>query len=382
MAGPAGVGRAPGFAGVGLRRRRARYDRAQRRRASANSRGVSPLTGSHPSRDRRWSGIVHGRAGRYNPVDGPLPLACTPPPPRSVDSARYLVILNPAAGRGAAARAGSAIGSVLKAAGVRHHVVPTQARGHATEIALRAAGEGWTAVVAAGGDGTVHEVANGLLREAGDGPTVPMGIVPVGSGNDFAKLVGAPTDAAAATRRLLQATPRRVDAGRVGDRFFTNGVGIGLDARVGIEAAKVRRLRGIAIYLWALARVLPRFRPPRMRVELDGVLVADGPLTLVTAANGGCHGGGFWICPAARIDDGELDVAVADALGTLGILDLLPRVMRGTHVGRPRVRMLRARRIRVTSPDPLPVHADGEILSEAAHELEIKVLPGRLTVLG
>jgi diacylglycerol kinase (ATP) len=299
-----------------------------------------------------------------------------------VDPARYLVILNPAAGRGAAARTGAVIRSVMDAAGVGHRFVLTQAPGHATEIARRAVGEGWTAVVAAGGDGTVHEVANGLLREAGDGPTVPMGIVPVGSGNDFAKLVGAPTDAAAATRRLLESAPRAVDAGRVGDRFFTNGVGIGLDARVGIEAAKVRRLRGIAIYLWALARVLPRFRPPRMRVELDGAVVADRPLTLVTAANGGCHGGGFWICPAARIDDGVLDVAVADALGTLGILDLLPRVMRGTHVDRPGVHMHRARRIRVTSPDPLPVHADGEVVSEAAHELEIEVLPGKLTVLG
>jgi YegS/Rv2252/BmrU family lipid kinase len=299
-----------------------------------------------------------------------------------VDSARYLVILNPAAGRGAAARAGRAIRAAMDAAGAQYDVVETEAPGHAVELARRAADGGWTAVVAAGGDGTVHEVANGLLREAGDGATLPLGIVPVGSGNDFAKLVGAPTDAAAATRRLLAAAPRRVDAGRVGDRFFTNGVGIGLDARVGIEAAKVRRLRGLAIYLWALARVLPGFRPPRIRVELDGAVVADGPMTLVTAANGGCHGGGFWICPGARIDDGVLDVAVAEGMGIAGILDLLPRVMRGTHVGRPGVHMLRGRRLRVTSPDPLPVHADGEILAEAAHELEVEILPGRLTVLG
>ncbi|HEX2093923.1 MAG TPA: hypothetical protein VHG28_16080, partial [Longimicrobiaceae bacterium] len=180
----------------------------------------------------------------------------------------------------------------------------------------------------------------------------------------------------------LAAEPRRVDAGRVGDRYFINGVGIGLDARVGIEAARVRRLRGTAIYLWALARVLPGFRPPQIRVELDGEVVADRPLTLVTAANGGCHGGGFWICPGARIDDGALDVCVADAFGTLGILDLLPRVMRGTHVGRPGVHMLHGRRLRVTSPGPLPVHADGEIVAEATHELEIEVLPGRLTMLG
>ncbi|HEX2093037.1 MAG TPA: diacylglycerol kinase family protein, partial [Longimicrobiaceae bacterium] len=171
--------------------------------------------------------------------------------------ARYLVVLNPAAGRGAAALAHHAVESVLDGADVRYELAFTRAPGHAVELAERAAREGWPAVVAAGGDGTVHEVANGLLRAAGDAPTLPLGIVPVGSGNDFAKLVGAPTDPAAAMRRILAAEPRRVDAGRVGDRYFINGVGI--------EAARVRRLRGTAIYLWALARVLPGFRPPQIR---------------------------------------------------------------------------------------------------------------------
>lgn len=295
---------------------------------------------------------------------------------------RFFVVLNPTAGRGAAARAERAIRAGMEGAGAGCEIARTRGPGHAVGLAREAAAGGWTAVVAAGGDGTVHEVANGLLRAAGEGPTVPMGIVPVGSGNDFAKLVGAPTTPEAAVRHLLAARPRRVDVGRVGDRFFTNGVGIGLDARVGIEAGKVRWARGLAIYLVALARVLRAFRPPRMRVTLNGREVADRPLTLVTVANGGCHGGGFWICPAARIDDGELDVCVADALTTAGVLGFLPRVMRGTHVGRPGVHMHRARTLRVTSPDPLPVHADGEIVAEAAHELEIEILPGRLTVLG
>ncbi|MBV9773705.1 MAG: diacylglycerol kinase family lipid kinase [Gemmatimonadetes bacterium] len=296
--------------------------------------------------------------------------------------ARFFVVLNPTAGRGAAARAQRAIRSVLDGAGASYEIALTRGPGDAVELARGAAEAGWPAVVAAGGDGTVHEVANGLLRAAGEGPTVPMGIVPVGSGNDFAKLVGTPITPEAAARHLLASEPRQVDVGRVGDRFFTNGVGIGLDARVGIEAGKVRWARGITIYLVALARVLRAFRPPRMRVVMDGREVADRPLTLVTVANGGCHGGGFWICPAARIDDGELDVCVADALTTAGILGFLPRVMRGTHVGRPGVHMHRARSIRVSSADPLPVHADGEIVSEAAHELEIELLPGRLTVLG
>jgi diacylglycerol kinase (ATP) len=295
--------------------------------------------------------------------------------------ARFYVILNPAAGRGAAARVRGVVERELARAGAAFTVATTTRRGHAAELAEAAAREGWQAVVAVGGDGTVHEVVNGLMRAADGGSSTPLGIVGVGSGNDFAKLAGVPHDAAAAVRRMTSAEPRAVDVGRVGAEWFSNGVGIGLDARVAIQVDRRRRFRGLAMYLHALAGVLRVFRPPRMTVELDGRRVADGPMTLVTVGNGGRHGGGFWICPDARIDDGVLDVCTCHALGTLGILRFLPRVMRGTHTGASCVRMLRGTRVRVTSPDPLPVHADGEIIADDAHELLIELHPGRLRVL-
>jgi YegS/Rv2252/BmrU family lipid kinase len=206
--------------------------------------------------------------------------------------------------------------------------------------------------------------------------------VPAGSGNDFAHLAGIPPRPGHAIRRLLDAVPRAVDVGRVGERWFTNGVGVGLDASVAVEANRSRRLRGIGIYLWALARTLRSFRPPTMRIEVDGELWMERPMTLVTVGNGARHGGGFWICPDARIDDGVLDVCTCDALGTLGILRTLPLTLRGTHVGRSCVTMRRARAVRITSPDPLPVHADGEIIAEDAHDLHIEIHPGRLRLLG
>ncbi|HWK88388.1 MAG TPA: diacylglycerol kinase family protein [Longimicrobium sp.] len=294
---------------------------------------------------------------------------------------RCYVIVNPTAGRGAGARVRARIVQDMERAGARVHVVETERRGHAAELAEAAARDGWPAVVAAGGDGTVHETVNGLMRAAGYGQSIPLGIVPVGSGNDFAQLAGVPRDAGRALARILAAEPRAVDVGRVGDRWFTNGVGIGLDARVAIEVDRKRRLRGLAMYLAALATVLRSWRPARMRVEADGEVVADGPMTLVTVGNGGRHGGGFWICPDARIDDGVLDLCACDALGTLGILGFLPRVMRGSHTGAKCVHMHRVRRLRVTSDDPLPVHADGEIIARDAHEVDIEVAPGRLRVL-
>jgi diacylglycerol kinase (ATP) len=294
---------------------------------------------------------------------------------------RCFVVVNPAAGRGSAARVRPLVEAGLRRAGVRFEVAESAGRGHAAELAAGAVAAGWPAVVAVGGDGTVHEAANGLLRAAGDGPAVPLGVVAVGSGNDFARLAGIPDDPAEAVRRLAESTPRAVDAGTVNGEWFTNGVGIGLDARVAIEVDRRRRLRGVAMYLAALPAALRAWWPPRIRLEVDGEVVSDRPMTLVTVGNGARHGGGFWICPDARIDDGLLDVCACDELGTLGILRFLPKVMRGTHVGASCVRMHQARHVRVTSPDPLPVHADGEIVAEDAHDLDILIHPGRLLIL-
>ncbi|HVG44523.1 MAG TPA: diacylglycerol kinase family protein [Longimicrobium sp.] len=295
---------------------------------------------------------------------------------------RFYVILNPTAGRGAAARAWLAVRAVLEGGGARVELAETVRHEHAVELAEAAARAGWPAVVAVGGDGTVHEVANGLLRAADGVAPAALGIVPVGSGNDFALLAGLPRDAAGAARAIVSGAERRVDVGRVGDRWFTNGVGVGLDARVAVEANRNRRLRGMGIYLWALARVLRSFRPPVVRVEIDGGEVMERPMTLATVGNGARHGGGFWICPAARIDDGLLDVCICDGLGTLQILRFLPKTLRGTHVGVSCVHMRTARRVRISSDTPLPVHADGEILFEDARELEIEIAPGRLRLLG
>jgi diacylglycerol kinase (ATP) len=294
----------------------------------------------------------------------------------------FYVIHNPTAGRGSAAGVWTRIRPVLDAAGVRYRLATTEAPRHAEALAERAAGDGWDAVVAVGGDGTVQQVAAGLVRAAGEAPSLPLGIIGVGSGNDFVKLFGLPAQQPEeAARRLLAARPRRVDIGRVGQRYFTNGVGVGFDAQVAIQASRIRRLRGLALYGWALLRVLRDLRAPRIRLTLDEQETIEQPMTLVTVGNGACHGGGFWLCPDARPDDGLFDVCIADALSLPRLLRVLPGVLSGAHVRRPEVTMRRARRVQISSADPLPVHADGEILAEAAHELDIELLPGRLTVL-
>lgn len=302
------------------------------------------------------------------------------------------VVLNPAADRGRAARAASLIERELRNAGARYELVRTEAARHAELLAERAARAGWGGVVAVGGDGIVHEVANGLMRAAAGRPTVPMGVVPVGSGNDFARLLGVPArDPRAAMRMILSSPPRRVDVGRVvsciaerapeSEWWFTNGIGLGFDAQVAEAASRSRRARRTAIYAVAVARTLRHLATPHMRITVDGRTVADGPLTLATIANGARHGGSFWLTPDARIDDGLLDVLVAGPRTALQILPLIPKVLRGTHLAEPQVDLVRGRAVEVAGDAPLPMHADGELVASGVREMRVEVEPGGLNVL-
>jgi diacylglycerol kinase (ATP) len=304
----------------------------------------------------------------------------------------YLIILNPAADRGRADRLAPRLERAMQAAGARFELVRTTRRREAEEMAESAARAGRGAVIAVGGDGVVHEVANGLMRAAGDGPTVPLGVVPAGTGNDFVKMLGlSPRRPDQALRRILAAEPRPVDIGEVfaadmveGPEepwYFTNGIGLGFDAQVAVHASRVMRLRGMLVYAVALVRTLRDLRNPHFTISVDGEEVADRALILATVANGPCHGGSFWLAPDARVDDGVFDVLVADARTVREVLPLIPSVMRGRHLNARGVRVLRGTRVSVRSTELLPIHADGEIVARGVRSMEIRMLPGRLRVL-
>lgn len=304
----------------------------------------------------------------------------------------YYVILNPAADRGRARRHVGTIRDAFRRAGARAEVAMTVSRGHGAELAAAAARAGQSAVVAVGGDGIVHEVANGLMRAANGARTVPMGVIAAGSGNDFVKMLGTPTEISGAVARIVAGEPRAVDLGEVSrwvtgegrthPWYFTNGIGLGFDAQVAVQASRIRRLRGMAIYAAAVARVLRDLRTPRMRVTVDGEEIANRPLILTTISNGACHGGSFWMCPNAIIDDGLFEVLIADGRSVFEVMKLIPRVMRGTHLGAAGVEVRRGKVVSVSSDEPLPIHADGEIVGSGVREIEMRILPGRLMVLG
>ena len=249
-------------------------------------------------------------------------------------------------------------------------------------------------MVAVGGDGTVHEVANGLLRASAGRETIPMGVVPLGSGDDFAKMLppqapvgGKPMPWQAAVAAIVAGRTQVLDAGRLqagsATHYFANGMDVGFGARGAANAAAMpQMLKGSARYLGALARTLLDYANPGVRLTIDGAPPLTLETTMTAVMNGRCFGGSFWVCPEARADDGLLDVMIAGALGRVAILALVPKIMRGAHTGDARIRMLRARRVLFESGEPLALEADGELPFAPARRVEINVLPGVLRVFG
>lgn len=302
---------------------------------------------------------------------------------------RYRLIVNPVAGGGTARRAVPVIERMLIAYGMTFDILYTERPWHAVSLARRAVVEGYDVVVAVGGDGTANEVLNGLMQAklAGEG-SAALGILCAGSGNDFAFGVGLPDNLEAGCKHLFEDRRRAIDVGRVeGDqfpeaRFFGNGVGIGFDAVVGFEAAKLKHLRGFLGYLVAaLKTIFLYFRAPQVRIEYGEEAVEQRSL-MISVMNGRRLGGGFMMAPEAEIDDGLLDLNIVREIGRARIFTLMLRFMKGTQAGQPEIRSGRTQRITVTTTNGvLPAHADGETLCEEGNRLTMELLPQQIEVL-
>ncbi|HEY3219258.1 MAG TPA: diacylglycerol kinase family protein [Gemmatimonadales bacterium] len=291
------------------------------------------------------------------------------------------VILNPAAGRGAARRVESVVARAFRAQGWAVDVVRTQGPGHGQELAAAAVRQGAKHVVAVGGDGTVHEVANGLLRTDTD---AALGVVPVGSGNDFAKLVGMHGhDPVRAIARLVTASSRRFDAGRVCDEWFVNSVGFGFGPAVVKTRNAMRHLRGFLSYLVPIVKTFFTFAPPLFDVAAPGFR-ERGYMMMVEACNGTTAGGSYRFAPDADPADGKMDVCLIRRVSLSRFLLAIPRVMRGTHVRMREVAMIKTAKLVIRAPPPeapLVLHVDGELREPGVNECTVELERGRLNVL-
>ena len=280
----------------------------------------------------------------------------------------------------------------LGAAGIAFDLAETRAPLEAMRLAEGAAGR-YAAVIAAGGDGTVHEAVNGLMRvPAAVRPA--FGVLPLGSGDDYAKMLpprspGGPRPHwRAALDAIARGRTRAHDVGLIRDgegdeRYFANGMDVGFGAHVARNIAGVPRwLTGLGAYLAAIVQTMLRYPTLELRLQFDDAPPFTQRSTIAAIMNGRCFGGSFWACPEACADDGLLDVLLADVVSRAQILRLVPKLMRGTHCGEPVLRMLRARRLVIESEEPLVIEADGELPPLRSRRLEIEVVPRALRVMG
>lgn len=316
------------------------------------------------------------------------------------DDMRYKIIANPIAGRGFGARVLPKLEQLLSKHGLDFDLVTTTWAGEAVELAREAVLDGYDVVVAAGGDGTFHEVVNGMMAAANDKAQSnedvigDLGMLPTGSGCDFSWMAGIPADLEGACAKLAERQTKIVDIGRVTvdnshSRYFDNSVGIGFEGVVTTEVRRFKRLRGIALYLPAVLRsVFVTLKVARSIIEYeedsDGtssyrqikldVLMAD-------VYNGARGGGAFLIAPQAEIDDGKLDLCLLGDMSRFKMLQMIPHFIKGTHIHHKDVTMLRSTHVIITSQDSLIAHTDGELICTDAHRIECELLPKRIRVI-
>jgi len=240
----------------------------------------------------------------------------------------------------------------------------TQNRGEAIVIAKNAADDGFDVVIAAGGDGTVHEVINGLLQSVNR--QTSLGVIPIGSGNDFAYAHGIPVDIQSAAKLIFAGQTKLIDLAKVVDDrgntvFFANNFGIGFDANVVIRTEEITRLHGFPKYFWGVLKTLALdFRSFELKMRFDHEEV-DEEILFIAFGLGKRHGGGFMLTPEALNDDDLTDSCTVRKMSRLKALRFLNSAVQGTHINNPLVTMRQSKHVEIQSNQPLPLHADGEV---------------------
>jgi diacylglycerol kinase (ATP) len=292
------------------------------------------------------------------------------------------LFLNPTAGRGRAGRRQSRIIELLGLSRVPIEFHASKSVGNLESEVLREVDAGATHIVVAGGDGSVHEAVNGIMRA---GNSAALGVIPTGTGNDFAKACDIPLNWEHATQLLgdrikAGGTPRRIDVGRFNDRFFANGAGIGLDAKVTQIAQSIRLPIGDLVYLVAIFRaMMDRIATPHLQITA-GDYSWEGPLTLAAISNGPWIGGMFHIAPMAVNTDNLMNLLIVKPVNRRRILTLLPKLMNGQHLQEKEIVHQPVAALSIKAERAIPSHLDGEV-QPMQTDFEISVLPSALDLL-
>jgi YegS/Rv2252/BmrU family lipid kinase len=288
------------------------------------------------------------------------------------DPARYLLLVNPSAGGGRAGTVLDQARAALDGHGASYRVVMTQSIEHGIAEASAGAAAGEVPTVISG-DGLIGQVGGALA-----GGEIPLGVIPGGRGNDFARVVDIPADPAEAVANLVAGHTRRIDVGQLGERRFLCIASCGFDSDANRIANDARVIRGSAVYAYAALRALAGWKPATFTLTLDGERSQVTGYS-VAVANSKAYGGGMFVAPDAELDDGLLDVVTTAQVGKLHFLRNLPKVFEGEHINNEEVEVRRAAEVRIEADRPFAVYADGDHLADLP--VTVSLLPQALHVI-
>lgn len=290
------------------------------------------------------------------------------------------VILNPYSGRGKADRARPQVEAVLRRVGIEFELDVTRAPLHAVELAATAVQAGHSPIVAAGGDGLIGEVLNGVMRSAEPGQAPPLAVFPLGTANDLVNNLNLPSSIDAVAEAILRGNSRTIDMGRANGWYFTNNSAVGLEPVVTLYNIEMARLRGVLRYLVAALRGIAAGYSYRMQLTWDDGEY-EGPVSLVSVCNNPLTGGLFRMAPAADPTDGQLTFMYGFAPSRLKMLALLPRIINGSHIEDPALHQHHTTRLEIQAHTPTPLQVDGEIRGMELDRVTFEILPGSLALI-
>lgn len=294
------------------------------------------------------------------------------------------VILNPYSNRWKAKERWPEAEAALKASGIKYDLAISEKQHQITSLAEKAIKDGFSPIIAAGGDGTIGEVLNGMAKAAKSEKELlgPLGIMPLGSANDLAVNLKLPLDLYKAARIIANGKIKKMDIGSVNGLYFNNNSAMGLEPYTTLIQQKITWIKGIGRYLFAAVRAVMDRPTWEGTIKWDGGEY-NGPLLLVTVGNG-ARTGGFYMTPHADLFDGKLTFTYAYIKSRLRLFSLLPRTMKpgkGSYVEEPEVHEQNATWIKIHVTRPTPAHVDGEIFEHAIQELEYRIHPGKLQII-
>jgi diacylglycerol kinase (ATP) len=293
------------------------------------------------------------------------------------------LILNPIAGRGRAKHIEKRLVEYLRKQNINFELEKTNGPMHATELSRQMSNH-VEVIVAMGGDGTLNEVATGIL-----GSTASLAIFPIGSGNDFNRLIGIPREMNLAIDTIISGSKKFIDLGRVAItnshasrqlKYFINTLGIGIDAVIAKETKRIKYLRGLPLYIVATIKALSAYSPNEYEI-LDGEKIKKEKAYLISVGNGIYEGGGFKMLPEADPSDSKLMVCLIQKMSAWNAIPLVPKIINGTHGGHKLITMWESQKLKISSKQPFILHGDGEIFEENATDVTIDLIPNAISLI-